>query len=317
MVRWARPFALVVTSAGGEPAEEDETGIIGARWGDDLDLPERVIVVPLAGDDEPSPATGDAPMGWAAHDVDVAGTDARKRARSSATADAPPVVDPAAMPSGGRAQAGPPVDSFAPPDRRLEPPVDDPAATAMAGEWAGPPTEELVVHPVTSPAFGAAGPAPAVTDDPTLADPATAAPPDDDPTRTDPAADLGAAAPTAAVADPILSRSAGVGPAAAAPPVTDDLIPTTALAPRKGGDPIVPSAPSGRDETDPGALRPSAPESVSIHRMPSRSKRVLGRIRALIGLLIVVALTGIGVAAAIGVAVLAIVFVLRQAFGSS
>lgn len=76
----------------------------------------------------------------------------------------------------------------------------------------------------------------------------------------------------------------------------------------------------GRDETDPGTLRPKVPESViaarTISSMPSRSRRAIRRVRALIGLVLVVLLSGVGLAAAIGAAVLLVVFALSRAFGS-
>jgi hypothetical protein len=72
-----------------------------------------------------------------------------------------------------------------------------------------------------------------------------------------------------------------------------------------------------RDETDPGALRPKAPEPVIVARsmLPSRSRRAVTRLRALIGLIVVVTLAGVGLAAAIGTAVALIAFALSRAFG--
>jgi hypothetical protein len=43
---------------------------------------------------------------------------------------------------------------------------------------------------------------------------------------------------------------------------------------------------------------------------------VVSRLRAFVGLLLVVALSGVGVAAAIGAAVLVVAFVVKRAFGS-
>ena len=74
-----------------------------------------------------------------------------------------------------------------------------------------------------------------------------------------------------------------------------------------------------RDETGPGTLRPSVPEPVIAARTtssPSRSRRTVSRLRSLLGLVFVVLLAGVGLAGAIGAAVLLVVLVLSRAFGS-
>ena len=75
----------------------------------------------------------------------------------------------------------------------------------------------------------------------------------------------------------------------------------------------------GRDETGPGTLRPKVPEPVVAVRpraTPSRGGRTVSSMRALMGLAVVVVLAGVGLAGAIGAAVLLIVLVLSRAFGS-
>ena len=78
-----------------------------------------------------------------------------------------------------------------------------------------------------------------------------------------------------------------------------------------------------RDEAGPSTLRPTVPEPALVakkqkeHAAPrTRSRRTLQRMRALLGLVFVVVLSGVGLAAAIGGAVLLIVLVLSRAFGS-
>ena len=73
-----------------------------------------------------------------------------------------------------------------------------------------------------------------------------------------------------------------------------------------------------RDETGPGTLRPEVPEPVIVARStsPSRSRRAVRRVRALLGLVFVVVLSGVGLAAAIGAAILLVVLALSRAFGS-
>jgi hypothetical protein len=79
-----------------------------------------------------------------------------------------------------------------------------------------------------------------------------------------------------------------------------------------------------RDETGSGALRPLAPEPVVEARRgrrarppsaPSLARRAWMKLRAASGLLVLVVVTGVGLAAIIGLAVLAVAFALRQAVG--
>ena len=79
-----------------------------------------------------------------------------------------------------------------------------------------------------------------------------------------------------------------------------------------------------RDATGSGALRPLAPEPVVEARRgrgprppaaPSLARRAWTKLRAASGLLVLVVATGIGLAAIIGLAVLAVAFALRQAVG--
>lgn len=79
------------------------------------------------------------------------------------------------------------------------------------------------------------------------------------------------------------------------------------------------SAAPRRDEAGPSTLRPKVPEPVLASwttPSPSRSRRAASQLRALLGLLLVVVLAGVGLAGAIGAAVLLVVLVLSRAFGS-
>ncbi|HUP86201.1 MAG TPA: hypothetical protein VM143_11085 [Acidimicrobiales bacterium] len=71
-----------------------------------------------------------------------------------------------------------------------------------------------------------------------------------------------------------------------------------------------------RDETDPGTLRPTAPEPVLAGTMsPSSARRTPSRLRSVLGLVIVVVCSGIALAAGIGAAVALVTLVLQNAFG--
>lgn len=79
-----------------------------------------------------------------------------------------------------------------------------------------------------------------------------------------------------------------------------------------------------RDEAGSGALRPLAPEPVVEARRgrtgrppssPSLARRAWTKLRAASGLLVLVVVTGIGLAAIIGLTVLAVAYALRQAVG--
>jgi hypothetical protein len=77
------------------------------------------------------------------------------------------------------------------------------------------------------------------------------------------------------------------------------------------------------DATDPGALRPGAPgPGVRAARpsaarrpapaRPSMGRRLVGKLRAAVGLILLIVLAGVGLAAAIGLTVAGLAFVLRQ-----
>lgn len=82
-----------------------------------------------------------------------------------------------------------------------------------------------------------------------------------------------------------------------------------------------------RDETGSGALRPLAPEPVVVEARrgrsarpssaPSLARRTWTKLRAASGLLVLVVVTGVALAAIIGLAVLAVAFALRKAVGGS
>lgn len=80
---------------------------------------------------------------------------------------------------------------------------------------------------------------------------------------------------------------------------------------------VVPPPVPERDETGPSALRPKAPEPVLAARTtsPSRARRTVSRVRALVGLVILVVLSGVVLAAATGAAIALITLVLQKAFG--
>jgi hypothetical protein len=80
----------------------------------------------------------------------------------------------------------------------------------------------------------------------------------------------------------------------------------------------------GADATDPGTLRPVAPGSETVldrpiggrpptvHRLPSRGQRAVQGVRAFAGLALLILIAGVGLAAAIGLTVGGLAFVLRQ-----
>lgn len=81
-----------------------------------------------------------------------------------------------------------------------------------------------------------------------------------------------------------------------------------------------------RDDAGTGGLGPRAPEPVVEARRgrsarpsssPSLARRTWTKLRAASGLLVLVVVTGIGLAAIIGLAVFAVAFALRKAVGGS
>jgi hypothetical protein len=274
------------------------------RWGDDLDLPERVIVVPAPVAGAVAPPEGDA--GETSPDAAVAPI-AASPVGSAGRVVLDEGADSAAGAAPERVQASEPAAPDA--DKGSPPEADAPDAGAIAGGTF---------------ALDARAPGPAVGVDSRAAGPDAAAAADRHASVFEPTSE---GPPTEAV-DMITELQAeddghvlAVEPTSEGPPTAAvDITAVLQAEDDEGPDEAAPArtatARPERDETGPGALRPSAPEPVSIHRGPSRSRQVVSRLRAFVGLLLVVALSGVGVAAAIGAAVLVVAFVVKRAFGS-
>ena len=100
-------------------------------------------------------------------------------------------------------------------------------------------------------------------------------------------------------------------PAAAAEPEPEsELDPEPALE-------LEPAPVAARERADPGALRSVAPEPVTMRpARPSAARWAVAKVRAASGLLVLVFVTGVLLAAAIGLTVAALAFALRSAVGS-